>query len=126
MSSFADSSDAELVALAGQGDRAAFGELVRRHQGSTQRFARRLAGDPELAADLTQEALVQAFLSLGSSRDPARFRGWLCGGLARARVRPLATGLSGQHLVEGATPSPPFLPEVTSLYTSQSPLLNSI
>jgi len=44
-----------------------------------RRFARRLVADADLAADLAQEAFVQAYLSLDRLRDPGRFRGWLCG-----------------------------------------------
>ncbi len=79
MPSLADRTDAELITLAGQGDKAAFGQLVVRHQTAVHRFARRLVTDAAWAADLAQEAIVQAYLSLDRLRDPSRFRAWLCG-----------------------------------------------
>jgi RNA polymerase sigma factor (sigma-70 family) len=71
--------DAALVARAQAGDRAAFGRLIERYEPLALRLASGMARDPETARDLTQEALLQAFLALDQLRDAARFRGWLCG-----------------------------------------------
>jgi RNA polymerase sigma-70 factor (ECF subfamily) len=70
-------SDAQLVSQALRGDRAAFGELARRYRGATRRLAERLTGDPETARDLTQEALLRAYLRLGELREPGKFGAWL-------------------------------------------------
>lgn len=74
-----DKPDAELVALARAGDKRAFGELVERYQPTVLRVAVRLTAHEELARDLAQEALLEAYLSLQHLRDEARFGSWLYG-----------------------------------------------
>lgn len=60
-----------------QGDRAAYGELMRRYQRPLYGFAYRLLQASEEAADLTQETLVRGWQYLARF-DPARpFRPWL-------------------------------------------------
>ena len=71
--------DSELVALARRGDRAAFGELVERHQDLAARVATRMVGDRRLGLELAHEAIVQAYLSLDRLRDGSRFQSWLYG-----------------------------------------------
>lgn len=71
--------DTELVALARKGDKGAFGLLVQRYQMTAQRFAMRLVAKEDSAQELAQEAMLEAYLSLDRLRDPARFKGWLCG-----------------------------------------------
>jgi len=71
--------DTELVALARNGDKDAFGRLAQRYQVMAQRFAMRLVAKEDSAQDLVQEAMLQAYLSLKKLRDPARFKSWLCG-----------------------------------------------
>jgi RNA polymerase sigma-70 factor, ECF subfamily len=72
-------SDAALVARAvADGDRHAFGELVRRHQSAIRTLLRRLcAGDAARADDLAQEAFLRAHRKLASYRGEARFSTWL-------------------------------------------------
>jgi RNA polymerase sigma factor (sigma-70 family) len=70
-------SEAELVAKARTGDPDAFGELVRRHRARAFGIARSLTQDPHLAEDVVQDALVRAFLHLGTLVDAARFSSWL-------------------------------------------------
>jgi RNA polymerase sigma-70 factor (ECF subfamily) len=74
-------SDAELIArVIATDDRAAFGELVRRHQSAVRRFLRHLAsGDAALADDLAQETFVQAYRGLARFRGEASFASWLLG-----------------------------------------------
>jgi RNA polymerase sigma factor (sigma-70 family) len=72
-------SDTELVVLARGGDKDSFGYLVRRYQETALRFAVRLIRDRDAAEDLAQEAAVQAWRSIGSLRDPERFRSWFLG-----------------------------------------------
>jgi len=74
-----EKTDTELVALARNGDKDAFGLLTQRYQLVARRFAQRFIGNEDGAQDLAQEALVQAYLSLHRLRDPARFKSWLCG-----------------------------------------------
>lgn len=73
--------DAELIArtLAGD-DRAAFGELVLRHQSTVRYFLRHLThGDAALADDLAQESFVRAYRGLAQFRGDASFSTWLLG-----------------------------------------------
>ncbi len=71
--------DIQLVELARQGDKDAFGLLAQRYQMLARRFAMRLIADEDSARELAQEAMLQAYLSLDRLRDPARFKSWLCG-----------------------------------------------
>jgi RNA polymerase sigma factor (sigma-70 family) len=75
----AEQTDTELVALARQGDKDAFGLLTQRYHVIARRFASRLIGNEDGAQDLAQEAMLQAYLSLDNLHDPARFKSWLCG-----------------------------------------------
>lgn len=69
--------DARLVELARDGDRAAFEALVRRHIGAAYAVALATLGEPAEAEDATQDALVRALERLEDCRDPARFGAWL-------------------------------------------------
>jgi RNA polymerase sigma-70 factor (ECF subfamily) len=69
--------DAELVALARQGDHQAFGELVTRHQAAVYQAALAAVGAPADAEDAAQDAFVSAYRRLGSFRGEASFRTWL-------------------------------------------------
>lgn len=69
--------DAELVEQARQGDTAAFGELVDRHQAAVVRTARIVCRSREDAEDVAQEALVSAWNKLAGFRGDAQFKTWL-------------------------------------------------
>ena len=70
--------EALLVRQAVAGDRRAYGELVRRHQGRVRALLRRLCReDAALADDLAQDALVQAWRRLEHFRGEAAFATWL-------------------------------------------------
>jgi RNA polymerase sigma factor (sigma-70 family) len=71
--------DAELVALARAGNKRAFDRLVTRHQRTAHAVAIGIVTDADLARELVQEAMLQAYLSLEHLRDDSRFRGWLHG-----------------------------------------------
>ncbi|MBN1176785.1 MAG: bifunctional nuclease family protein [Dehalococcoidales bacterium] len=75
----AEKTDIELVELARQGDKDAFGVLAKRYQLTARRFAMRLVANEDSVQELAQEAMLQAYLSLSRLRDPARFKSWLCG-----------------------------------------------
>ncbi|GJM69654.1 hypothetical protein HMSSN036_18700 [Paenibacillus macerans] len=70
-------SEKELVEQARSGDPDAFGELVRRHRAKAFGIAHSLTQDHHLAEDVVQDALVRAFLHLGTLIDAARFSPWL-------------------------------------------------
>ena len=69
--------DRDLVLSAQSGDRQAFGHLVDRYHAMTLGIAKRFVHTPEIADELAQEALLQAYLSLKNLRDPERFKSWL-------------------------------------------------
>lgn len=72
-------SDEQLAALvAATQDRAAFGELVRRHQGLVRGMLARLTRDRAQADDLAQDAFIRAFERIASFRGEGGFKAWLC------------------------------------------------
>ena len=81
--------EASVVALARAGDRAAFEELVRRHQCPLRDLLRSLSRNAVLADDLAQEAFLQCWAHIGNLREPAAFGSWL---------RKLAINAWRQHL----------------------------
>ena len=70
-------SDAELIELARNGDRAAFGDLVERYQQVVFRTALAALRSREDAEEVAQDAMVSAFRKLGSFRGDASFKTWL-------------------------------------------------
>ena len=79
--------DPELAALAAAGDRAAFGELARRHGGAVRTLLRRMGAQPALADDLAQDALVAAFEAVGAWRNDGPFQAWVGRIAARLYIR---------------------------------------
>jgi RNA polymerase sigma factor (sigma-70 family) len=69
--------EAAVVALAMNGDAAAFSELVRRRQGALRSLLRRLSRDPALADDLAQLAFLKAWRALPQLRSVGAFGAWL-------------------------------------------------
>ena len=67
----------ELIERARRGDREAFGELARGEIDRLLAIARLVLGDPDLAEDAVQEALVRCWRQLPKLRDVERFDGWL-------------------------------------------------
>jgi len=47
------------------------------HRGEIYGYLVRMLRDPELAADLTQDAFIKAYRSYGTLQDPAHARAWL-------------------------------------------------
>lgn len=98
----------ELTALAAGGDRQAFDRLVAPHLSAIKSLALRMVMQPDDAADLVQDALLQAFQSLGAFRGDSTFRTWLftittrkCIDHLRARKRwPVSaqTQAAGEHV----------------------------
>ena len=70
-------SDAELIELARNGDRAAFGTLVERYQQVVFRAALAALRSREDAEEVSQDALLLAFRKLDSFRGEASFKTWL-------------------------------------------------
>jgi RNA polymerase sigma factor (sigma-70 family) len=72
-----DRPDAEWVRLAQQGDRAAYGTLVRRHQDRIYRHLLHLTGSREEALELAQEVFIKAWEALPQWRPDAQFHTWI-------------------------------------------------
>jgi RNA polymerase sigma-70 factor (ECF subfamily) len=69
--------DADLVALAKAGDRAAFEELVRRHADRLYAVVVRLVDDRHEAEEVTQEAFLRAWRGIARFKGDAQFSTWL-------------------------------------------------
>ncbi len=66
-----------LIDKAKDGDRQAFGELVRLHQQGVIRVVTRMCGDVYLAEDAAQEAFIRAWQNLPRYRPRSPFKNWL-------------------------------------------------
>lgn len=73
----AQANEIVLVSKAQNGDRNAFGELVRTHSQGVLNVVYRMCGNSDLAEDAAQEAFIQAWLRLSSYKQKASFRSWL-------------------------------------------------
>ncbi len=69
--------EASLIVLAQNGDRSAYGELVRRHERGVIQVIYRMCGDAELAQDAAQDAFIRAWSHLPSFRPGSSLRNWL-------------------------------------------------
>jgi RNA polymerase sigma-70 factor (ECF subfamily) len=67
----------ELITQAQQGDRRAFGELVRCHREGVVNVVYRMCGDTNLAEDAAQEAFIRAWQHLPGYRPRSPFRNWV-------------------------------------------------
>ena len=67
----------ELIKQAQQGDRRAFGQLVRLHREGAVNVVYRMCGDVELAEEATQEAFIRAWTNLPRYKPRSPFRNWL-------------------------------------------------
>jgi RNA polymerase sigma factor (sigma-70 family) len=105
-SKLGEASEAAVVALAMNGDDAAFGELVRRRQDAIRNLFRRMTREPALADDLAQQAFLLAWKSIRTLKSPAAFGAWLrklavnCW-LQQARAKKPEVALDEAHLAEG-------------------------
>jgi RNA polymerase sigma-70 factor (ECF subfamily) len=73
----AERTDEQVVRDVLAGDRDAFRLLVRRYGDALYSHALRMAGDPDVAADLAQEAFVTGYRRLARLRDPEKVGAWL-------------------------------------------------
>lgn len=135
-----EQSDGELIFLARRGNRAAFGRLVLRYQSMAQRLAIRVIGDYDLAQELVQDAMLQAYLSLEKLNDPKRFRSWLYGivlnvcrnDLRRRKVicfslETMIANLVDESLpIAGSSPDPQMVAEKEELHTAVLEAVNAL
>src|SRR5688572_11072184 len=106
--------DVALVNRSRAGDRDAFGELVARYQSLVCSITYSATGSLTTSEDLAQETFVAAWKQLGSLREPAKLRSWLCGiarnlshNLVRRNVRePVSQSASLDVVAEQAAPEP--------------------
>ena len=74
----ADTTDADLIRRVLDGDHAAFGDVVRRHDARLRALAYKLlGGDRHLMDDVLQDAYLRAFRGLGGFRLDAHLGSWL-------------------------------------------------
>lgn len=69
--------EASLIRAAQQGDQSAFARLVEANQGRIYSLCYRMTGNNEDAADLTQEAFLNAWRGLASFHGQSSFSTWL-------------------------------------------------
>ena len=69
--------DSLLVIQAKNGSREAFSSLMELHQGRVYNLALRMTGSPEDAADLSQEAFLNAWRGLSSFQGNSSFSTWV-------------------------------------------------
>jgi len=70
-------SEHDLIKRAQQGDRQAYGELVRCHRSGVVNVVFRLCGDADLAEDAAQETFIRAWQHLPGYRPRSPLRNWL-------------------------------------------------
>ncbi|MCX6813734.1 MAG: sigma-70 family RNA polymerase sigma factor [Candidatus Azambacteria bacterium] len=69
--------DEQLVKNYFKGDEKSLEELIRRYLPLIYNFSRRYAGDPDNAADITQEVFVKVWKNLKKFNTSKNFRVWL-------------------------------------------------
>ena len=112
-------SDPEVIARVLSGDVEAFGLLITRYEGGLLRFATRMLGSRDAAADAVAEGLVRAYRHLASCRDPARFRTWVFRIVANRCKSHLARRPIGDVSLDDA---PPVAAPVTRTPPSSGPI----
>jgi RNA polymerase sigma-70 factor (ECF subfamily) len=69
--------DTELIQLTLKGEKEAFGELIHRYQDAVYATALHRIGDFASAQDVAQETFIEAYKSLHTLSEPAKFPCWL-------------------------------------------------
>jgi RNA polymerase sigma-70 factor (ECF subfamily) len=105
---FTPKHDLELCAQALTGDRAAFGELVRRHGSAVRGLLRRMGAAPTEADDIAQDAFLAAFERIADFRGEGTFAGWVKRIAARLYLRRLDRE---RRLVQFDAPAEPVAEE---------------
>jgi len=133
-------SDLELVFLSRRGNKAAFGQLMLRYQSMVQRLAMRAIGNEDLAQEVVQDTMLQAYLSLDKLKDPTRFKSWLYGivvnvcrnTLRRRRVicfsleAMIGNFMDEPSPIAGNSPDPQQVAEQEEIYTALLKAINTL
>src|SRR5437868_7932683 len=107
-SRYASLHDVELCSHAALGERAAFGELVRRHGSAVRGVLRRMGAPAAEADDVAQDALLTAFERIAEFRGEGTFAGWVKKIAARLYLRRLQRERKlGALAAEAAEDDPP-------------------
>src|ERR1700678_2443819 len=77
VSSQANIDESTLVAQSREGDKVAFGELVRRFEGKIFRLAQHITQNREDAEDVLQETFLKAYEHLDQFQGNSRFYTWI-------------------------------------------------
>lgn len=92
-----------LIAAAQRGDLPAFNQIILHYQGLAYNVAYRILGDPDAAADATQDGFVKAFQRVGQYRGGS-FKAWLlriitntCYDMLRGQKRRPTTSLESEE-----------------------------
>lgn len=96
--------DSELIRLAGEGNREAYGELAKRYERLALVAAIGVLSDRHLAEDAVQEALVSAYRRLDSLRDRSKFGPWLMQITRREAIRVAKRYKKGESFAGGQEP----------------------
>src|SRR5436309_1015872 len=67
----------QLIVRSQRGDVNAFNQLVLQYQQTVYGVVFRMLGNPDVAADVTQDAFIAAFRSISTYRGGSSFRAWL-------------------------------------------------
>lgn len=109
----ASTSDDDLVRLVRTGDRSAYEELMKRHGPMVYAYSRSWLSSQVDAREITQDTLVEAYLSLDRYEPGTPFAGWLrsiARNLIRHHYRSLSRRRAGSLLeacLEIEDPAPP-------------------
>jgi RNA polymerase sigma-70 factor, ECF subfamily len=77
LSRIAEQAVDDALARCADGDRSAFGEIVREHQAMVYSLALHFLRNPSMAEDLAQDVFLSLYRNLGSIKSGAHLRFWL-------------------------------------------------
>lgn len=115
------SEDRDLIERARAGDVEAFERLVRKYSRFGGAIAFGVVRDLDLAEDIVQEAFLRVYESLGTVRDPDRFRGWFAS-LVRRRAIDASRSRKAHAAIEDL-PSEPAHKEEDGVSMAEEPVL---